>query len=146
MLDKKYTAGVLAISVFMTSGFITAQAQTSEEKGFAIAKERKVRDSGWNDSIQQTTMVLRNAKGKESIREIRIKSLEVVDDGDKGLTIFDKPADLKGTAFLSFSHINKADDQWLYLPALKRVKRITSDNRSGYFVGSEFDYEDLGSQ
>lgn len=145
MLDKKYTAGVLAISVFMTSGFITAQAQTSEEKGFAIAKERKVRDSGWNDSIQQTTMVLRNAKGKESIREIRIKSLEVIDDGDKGLTIFDKPADLKGTAFLSFSHINKADDQWLYLPSLKRVKRISSRNKAGPFMGSEFSYEDLSS-
>lgn len=145
MFNKNYSVGVLAISVFITSGLITVQAQTSEEKGFEIAKERKVRDTGWNDSIQQTTMILRNGKGNESIREIRIKSLEVADDGDKGLTIFDKPADLKGTAFLSFSHINKADDQWLYLPSLKRVKRISSRNKAGPFMGSEFSYEDLSS-
>jgi hypothetical protein len=90
-------------------------------------------------------MTLRNAQGEESIREMRMKSLEIADDGDKGLTIFDKPKDVKGTAFLNFSHIEKSDDQWLYLPALKRVKRISSRNKSGPFMGSEFAYEDLSS-
>ena len=56
------------------------------------------------------------------------------------------PKDVKGTATLTFTHKVGPDDQWLYLPALKRVKRITSENRSGSFVGSEFAYEDLGSQ
>ena len=59
--------------------------------------------------------------------------------------MFDKPRDVKGTAFLSFSHAVGADDQWLYLPALKRVKRIASRNKSGPFMGSEFAYEDLSS-
>ena len=53
---------------------------------------------------------------------------------------FDSPKDVKGTATLTFTHKLDPDDQWLYLPALKRVKRITSDNRSGSFVGSEFAY------
>ena len=66
-------------------------------------------------------------------------------DGDKTLNIFDHPRDVKGTAFLSFSHPVGADDQWLYLPALKRVKRISSRNKSGPFMGSEFAYEDLAS-
>lgn len=123
----------------------TALAQTPEEKGYAIAKERKQRDIGWGDSQQSSKMILRNAQGEESVREIRIKSLEIADDGDKGLTIFDKPADVKGTAFLSFSHVSKPDDQWLFLPALKRVKRISSRNKSGPFMGSEFSYEDLSS-
>lgn len=123
----------------------TAFAETAEEKGYAIAKERKQRDIGWGNSQQTSKMILRNAQGEESVREIRIKSLEIADDGDKGLTIFDKPADVKGTAFLSFSHISKPDDQWLYLPALKRVKRISSRNKSGPFMGSEFSYEDLSS-
>lgn len=123
----------------------TAFAQTPEEKGYAIAKERKQRDIGWGDSQQASKMILHNAQGEESVREIRIKTLEIADDGDKGLTIFDKPADVKGTAFLSFSHISKPDDQWLYLPALKRVKRISSRNKSGPFMGSEFSYEDLSS-
>ena len=67
-------------------------------------------------------------------------------DGDKSLTVFDHPRDVKGTAFLSYSHATRPDDQWLYLPALKRVKRIASKNKSGPFMGSEFAYEDLSSQ
>jgi outer membrane lipoprotein-sorting protein len=90
-------------------------------------------------------MVLRNKNGQESVREIRSKGLEVANDGDKTLTIFDRPRDVKGTAFLSFSHTSGADDQWLYLPALKRVKRISSRNKSGPFMGSEFAFEDLSS-
>jgi hypothetical protein len=58
---------------------------------------------------------------------------------------FITPADVKGTKFLSYEHVNKDDDQWLYLPALKRVKRIASKNKSGAFMGSEFSYEDLSA-
>ena len=72
--------------------------------------------------------------------------LEVADDGDKSLFVFDQPRDIKGTAFLVHAHKEKADDQWLYLPALKRVKRISSSNRSGSFMGSEFAYEDMSVQ
>jgi len=60
--------------------------------------------------------------------------------------IIDKPRDIKGTALLNFTHKTGNDDQWLYLPALKRVKRISSANRSGSFMGSEFAYEDVTSQ
>jgi hypothetical protein len=62
------------------------------------------------------------------------------------MSIFDTPRDIKGTAFLSYTHALKPDEQWLYLPALKRVKRISSNNKSGPFMGSEFSYEDLSSQ
>ena len=74
-----------------------------------------------------------------------MKSLEVEGDGDKGLSVFDEPRDVEGTAFLTYSHIEGNDDQWLYLPALKRVKRISSSNKSGPWMGSEFAYEDLSS-
>ena len=90
-------------------------------------------------------MILRNKQGQESTREISQKSLEIADDGDKSLSVFNHPRDVKGTAFLSFSHAVGNDDQWLYLPALKRVKRISSRNKSGPFMGSEFAYEDLSS-
>jgi len=76
---------------------------------------------------------------------VRVRTLEVEGDGDKSLSIFDSPADVKGTAFLTFSHITGLDDQWLYLPSLKRVKRISSKNKSGPFMGSEFAYEDIAS-
>jgi outer membrane lipoprotein-sorting protein len=122
------------------------QAETAEEKGLAIAVEADERDSGFVDYTNNVEMILRNKQGQESTRLIRSKTLEVEGDGDKNLTIFDEPNDVKGTALLSFTHKEGPDDQWLYLPALKRVKRIASDNKSGPFMGSEFAYEDITSQ
>ncbi|MCE0493287.1 outer membrane lipoprotein-sorting protein [Vibrio salinus] len=124
---------------------VTPTVFADQAKGLKIAKERKARDKGWLDSTASVIMILKNAEGDESRRVMRMKSLEVENDGDKGLTIFDEPRDVQGTAFLTYSHITGADDQWLYLPALKRVKRISSRNKSGPFMGSEFSYEDLSS-
>ena len=123
-----------------------ALAETPEEKGLRLAKEADARDSGFGDYVADMKMVLRNRAGDESVRQIRISILEVEGDGDKSLSLFDEPADVKGTAMLTYSHGLEPDDQWLYLPALKRVKRIASRNKSGPFMGSEFAYEDLGSQ
>ncbi len=126
--------------------FSTASAETPEEKGLAIAIEADKRDTGWLDQTANMRMILKNKQGQKSEREIRVKTLEVLGDGDKSLTLFDTPRDVKNTAFLSFTHALKADDQWLYLPALKRVKRISSSNKSGPFMGSEFSFEDMNSQ
>ena len=130
---------IIAGSLLLSAS--TVFAQTAEEQGLAISQESITRDNGWVDMLASMNMVLRNKQGQESIREIRMKTLEVEGDGDKSLSIFDKPRDVKGTAFLSFSHNVGADDQWLYLPALKRVKRIASRNKSGPFMGSEFSFE-----
>lgn len=116
------------------------------EKGLAIAEEADRREAGFQDQQANMRMVLRNARGQESIRNVRVKTLEVAGDGDKSLSIFDDPRDVKGTAMLTFSHGLEPDDQWLYLPALKRVKRINSRNKSGPFMGSEFAFEDISSQ
>ena len=129
---------VLLFSLVAFTGHV--YAETAEEKGLAIAVEADKRDQGWGDQSTVMKMILRKSQGAESIREIRGKTLEVKVDGDKSLTIFDTPRDVKGTAFLSFTHSLKSDEQWLYLPALKRVKRISSSNKSGPFMGSEFDY------
>ena len=123
-----------------------AGASTPEAKGLALAEQMDSRYAGWVDQQAQMTMVLKNKQGQTTTRKIRSRSLEVDGDGDKSLTIFDTPRDVKGTAFLSHTHAVKPDDQWLFLPALKRVKRISSANKSGPFVGSEFAYEDLTSQ
>jgi outer membrane lipoprotein-sorting protein len=125
---------------------LTAQALTPEQRGLEIAREIEHRDSGFHDFEASMTMLLRNRQGEESLRNMRNKTLEVENDGDKTQVIFDEPRDVKGTALLSFSHKVGDDDQWLYLPALKRVKRIASRNKSGPFMGSEFAYEDISSQ
>ena len=124
------------------------RAETPEERGLEIAREMDRRDLGWGDSASELTMILSNSQGETSIRQLRQQALEIPDpsQGDKSLVIFDRPRDVEGTAFLSHTNILEADDQWIYLPALARVKRISSANKSGPFMGSEFAYEDLLSQ
>jgi outer membrane lipoprotein-sorting protein len=123
-----------------------ALAQSPEQKGLEIAQAAKAYDRGFTDFTANMVMTLKNKSGQTSRRLIRIRTLEVEGDGDKSLSIFDEPADVKGTKMLTYSHGLEPDDQWLYLPALKKVKRISSRNKSGPFMGSTFAFEDLGSQ
>ncbi len=106
-------------------------------------KADKVTD-GFISSKAKMTMVLINARGQKVTRQMRSLTLEG-NNGDKSLMIFLTPADVKGTKMLTHEHINSNDDQWMYLPALKRVKRIASRNKSGSFMGSEFSYEDTSN-
>jgi len=143
MFYRTGLSALISVFVLMTSSHVLADV--AQDKGLLIAKAAKIRDQGWGDYSADMVMYLRNQQGQESLRQIKIKTLEQLNDGDKSLTLFNKPRDVKGTAFLSFSHPVVSDDQWLYLPALKRVKRISSKNKSGPFMGSEFAFEDLSS-
>ena len=116
-----------------------------EETGLAIALEASARADGFGNFTARMDMVLRNSQGRESQRQLRVKVLEVAGDGDRSIFVFDQPRNVKGTALLIHAHKEQPDDQWLYLPALKRTKRISSSNRSGSFMGSEFAYEDLSA-
>lgn len=123
-----------------------AKAQTPEQKGLAIAQKADEADRGFESSQVSLKMILTNKNGQESERLLENKTLELHEDGDKSLIVFNSPRDVEGTATLTFTHKETSDDQWLYLPSIKRVKRISSDNKSGPFMGSEFAYEDLSSQ
>ena len=90
---------------------LSAWSQSAEEKGLEIAKEAERRNTGWDNSKANMLMTLISKSGNTSVRKIRVQSLEVADDGDKSLTIFDEPKDVQGTAFLSFSHAQIPDEQ-----------------------------------
>jgi outer membrane lipoprotein-sorting protein len=143
MSKLKYLIVVMITVALLPS---LSYAQSAEQRGLEIAQAAEAYDSGFTDFTANMIMTLRSKSGKTSSRKIRVKTLEIENDGDKSLTIFDQPADVKGTAMLTFSHGLEADDQWLYLPALKKVKRINSRNKSGPFMGSTFAFEDLSSQ
>ncbi len=123
-----------------------AQNNTPEEIGLRIAEEARALEEGFGNFVARQVMVLRNKQGQESRRQLRVQVFEVPDDGNKSLFVFDEPRDVQGTSFLVYAHPEEADEQWLYLPALRRVKRISSSNQSGSFMGSEFAYEDLTPQ
>ena len=122
-----------------------ARADSAEEAGLKIATDARERQKGFGNFTASLTMTLRNKRGQESQRELRLKVIEVDGDGDRTLFVFDRPRDVRGTAFLVHAHKDEPDEQWLYLPALKRVKRISSSKQSGSFMGSEFSYEDMGA-
>ena len=136
---------IISIVIFFTDSLI---AETSEEKGLSIAKKSYESTRGFVDSQSDQLMILIDPKGNEVTREISGKTYENTDvnDGDKSIIFFNKPKDVEGTVLLSHTHVNDDDDQWLYLPALKRVKRIASKNKSGPFLGSEFSFEDFSFQ
>ncbi len=132
------------LAVLLWAGGPVSIAQ-ADETGLSIATEARERQKGFGNFTAEMTMILRNKRGQESQRELRLKVIEVRGDGDRSMFVFDRPNDVKGTAFLVHAHRDKPNEQWLYLPAVKRVKRISSSNQSGSFIGSEFSYEDLGS-
>ncbi len=99
------------------------------------------------DMTADLTMTLINSSGKERIREINQFSKDF-GDIEKQIMFFISPADIKNTSFMNWSYDEegKDDDQWIYLPALKKIKRISSDSKSDYFMGSDFTYDDLGDR
>jgi len=143
---KFKTASALALMITLTLSLVTrVEAENAKDDGFEIAARSDRSDVGFGESEVELTMILKNAAGQESSRSLRISTLEKPDEsvGDKSLVLFATPRDIEGTALLSHAKILDPDDQWLYLPALKRVKRIASSNKSGPFVGSEFAFEDF---
>ena len=144
MLRLFYVATLTIISLLINK---ESYASPDAERGKVLALEADIRDQGFQDSMAGLTMILRDAQGQEAQRHLIIKTLEAPKDGggDWSLVTFYSPADVKGTSLLTHAQILESDDQWLYLPALKRVKRISSSNRSGPFMGSEFAYEDMAA-
>jgi hypothetical protein len=126
--------------ILLLLGAISLCAITNKE----LAKKSDFITDGFVSSSSNMTMKLINSAGQETIRKMKSKILEG-ENGNMSLMTFVTPADVKGTKMLTHEHINKNDDQWMYLPALKRIKRIASRNKSGSFMGSEFSYEDTAN-
>lgn len=126
---------------------LSCLALTHANVAYDIALEADRRYSGFGDSQANLTMTLISKKGQKDIRELKVMNFEdEATAGEKTLMVFRKPTDIEGTALLTWSTPGKDDEQWLYLPAIKRVKAISSRNKSGAFMGSEFTYEDLTPQ
>ncbi len=121
----------------------TAQAQVT---GLKIMENVYNRPTG-DDIESQLTMTLINSRGDRREREIK-QFIKDFGDQEKKIMFFTAPSDVRNTSFMSWSYTSEAkdDDQWIYLPALKKVKRISSDSKSDSFMGSDFTYDDLGDR
>lgn len=149
---RRYSLVALAVVCVTPVSAAAQQAAPStgetgpEQRGLEIAREVSGRTTGYADYEARLTMTLLSRDGKERVRELDVSVLDVPGDGERTLLAFRSPRDLAGTALLTHAHESAEDDQWLYLPAMKRVKRVSGASRSGSFMGSEFSYEDVSSE
>lgn len=130
----------------LTSSLPAAESADPAARGLAIAREAKRREVGYGDFSTTVEMILRNPAGQETRRTLTLRTFEPAAGSERSLIVFRDPPDVAGTALLSHSMTDRPDDQWLFLPSLKRVRRIAAGNQSGSFVGSEFSFEDIAPQ
>ena len=141
MKNLKILVSVIAIIISISYQTI-AQEMTARD----IIEKDYNRAEG-DDQTSNLTMTLINKSGKERIRKIK-QFTKDMGDMEKSIMFFQSPADVKNTSFMNWTYDDesKNDDQWIYLPALKKTKRISSDSKSDYFMGSDFTYDDLGDR
>ncbi|MBN2090607.1 outer membrane lipoprotein-sorting protein [candidate division KSB1 bacterium] len=142
MKMTKFSFVLMAILIAVPT-LIYSQAKIT---GLQIIENVYNRPTG-TDSQGDLTMSLINSQGDQRVREIK-QFIKDFGASEKKIMFFVSPADVRNTSFMNWSYDEegKDDDQWIYLPALKKIKRISSDSKSDYFMGSDFTYDDLGDR
>jgi len=144
---KQFTSITIGFAVFslLFSGSFVFPEKAYALSAREIMEKVNERDDG-DRSISEMEMILIDKKGKKRVRKIKTYGREIGKD-TQSLMFFLTPADVKNTGFLTFDYdeSGKDDDQWLYLPALRKTKRIAAGDKSGSFMGSDLNYSDMTS-
>ena len=127
----------LTVSVtYATGGTPEVSAHDMMQKNFFVTKVKSLKSS--------SSMLLINDKGQTRERKsVTVSVLQPNDIDSKLLVKFTSPADIRETAFLQVEHIDGDDDEWIYLPALGKSRRLVANNKKDSFVGSDFSYGDI---
>jgi len=131
------------ISLLLLFAFLGTSAMAQELTGRQIM-EKVLGKTTWKDMQGDVELILTNAKGESRVRKIKMFSRKRTENENDMLMRFEMPADVKNTAFLVIEHKNGDDERYLYLPALRRIKRIASSGKGGNFMSSDFTYYDIG--
>ncbi|MBZ0182376.1 MAG: outer membrane lipoprotein-sorting protein [Melioribacteraceae bacterium] len=142
-MKLKKSITIILLTAVLFSLNIFAQEKITGRK---IIENVYYRPTG-DDATSELTMTLINSRGDERVREIQQFSKDYGKE-EKSIMFFLSPADVRNTSFMNWSYDEEGrdDDQWIYLPALKKIKRISSDSKGDYFMGSDFTYDDLGDR
>jgi hypothetical protein len=145
-MHKKFLKTTLCFLTLLTAVSLAQTSDTTVPTGLEIMTRVDDRPDG-DDRTQMLTMTLSNKSGRQRIREVKSYSKDFGKD-KKSVMVFEKPADVRGTAFLSWEYDDPAreDDKWLYMPAMKKVRRISGASKNEYFMGSDFTYDDMGDR
>jgi hypothetical protein len=122
------------------------RAGLAAETARQILDRRKALDDTtrkWTDRQERLAMTIRDARGGERRRTLRLYERRMPGDERQTIVFFESPAEVKGVGFLAYTHKGRAAEQWLYLPELSRVRQITPRARTESFVGTDLSYQDL---
>ena len=135
----------IAIFTILFSGCLMPPKKAFALSGREIMEKVVARDEG-DRSMSEMEMILIDRKGKKRVRKLKSYGMEQ-DKDSLSLMFFLSPADVRNTGFLTYDYdeSGKDDDQWLYLPALRKTKRIAAGDKSGSFMGSDLNYSDMTS-
>ncbi len=141
-----FVASMMVCHIFGPNILSCAEAKASPD---LTAKEimagyRDQRSS--RDERSKLTMKLLDSRGRERIRKLEQVTITDNDDNQKTLITVEEPEDIRGTTFLIIEHKESDNDQWLYLPAFRKVRRVLPNEKSDSFLGSDFFYEDLETE
>jgi len=147
MMSNKIISNTISITIFsiLISGTTMFPEKIFALNGREIMEKVNARDTG-DRSITEMEMILIDKKGNKRVRKLKTFGLEKGKDS-LSLMFFLSPADVRNTGFLTFDYdeSGKNDDQWLFLPALRKTKRIAVGDKSGSFMGSDLNYSDMTS-
>ncbi len=126
---------------------LTSSASTQVNADEIIRKSYLAYYYGGDDGRAQVQMRLINKEGKERIRKMVVLRKDFKDGGEQKYYIhFSEPGDVRDTTFMVWKNIGKDDDRWLFIPAVRMVKRIAANDKRSSFVGSDFTYEDISGR
>ena len=128
------------LAALVNFGFAKQDASLSGEQII----QKVLSQSNWKDMTGDLVMTLTTSRGETRVRNMKFYSKKKNENESMMLIKIIAPADVRGTAFLTIEHQNRDDDRYLYLPALRRVKKITASGKGGNFMSSDFTYYDMG--
>ena len=139
----KHLTKTLILSASLMAGFFTQAHSAELPSGDEIARNINARNEGIAVS-RHLKMEMTDRHGKLRVRETRALR-KYFGDEKRTVIFYLKPKNIKDTAFLTYDYADNAkdDDQWLYLPAMRKVRRISASDRGDYFLGTDFSYEDI---
>ena len=142
----KSLSRALIISTLLSSPIVGLAADTANVKDI-VTRANNVAFYQGKDGRAETRMKIVDSSGREQMRQFTILRKDTEDGGDQQFFVFfQRPSDVKRTAFLVKKHVGSDDDRWLYLPSLDLVKRISAGDKRTSFVGSDFYYEDVSGR
>lgn len=138
-------AALTTCAVLMSSPAFSTEASPQALSASEIVKKAREKQFPKN-SVSELTMILINKRGNERVRKLQTKRKDYGNGEAKSVAYFLSPADVKGTAFLVWEHADQPNDVFIYLPALKKIRRIASEQKHQSFMGSDFSYADMENQ